>query len=333
MKRHITEREEIFELLGDLPSEEAEILQVGFTNDLVEEMEEIVGEIIKLGRRIYNFKIKPVIEDEDFLILEYEANGKRIKELATLNDKALLRTEPERVSEWKEKYKFDNLNPCYVGPFHPVVQKIILKALEENSGKLWKKKLAEGRKAVALYLLVPIRFKNPTAEINTSVEILTPIIYEPDKKDIRIDASLAYKLTSKAGKLEEMNPEDREVLEEAQSELRRKLPDIKAKIRSDIEKVRVKIEELASERRRLEIESRIKNKRKRFENLNSEIARKRSAGLKYDKEMREAKKIKREIEELQKMLEVVPESSLIIEFEKPKIAGGCLYVSSARHFT
>jgi len=47
---------------------------------------------------------------------------------------------------------------------------------------------------------------------------LTPMIYEPDRKDIRIDASLAYELTSKAGKLEEMNHEDRKVLEEARSE-------------------------------------------------------------------------------------------------------------------
>ena len=327
IRKHIADRREIFELLEDLPSEEAEILQVGFTNDLIEEMEEIIGEIIKLGRRIYNFKIGPVIEDEDFLIIEYEANGKRVKELASLNDKALLRTEPEKVSKWKEKYKLDNLNPCYLGPFHPVVQKIVLKVLEENSGKFWKKKLAGDRKAVGLYLLVPIRFKNPTAEIDTSVEILTPIIYEPEKKEIRIDASLAYELTSKAGKLEEMNHEDRKVLEEARSELQRKLPDIKDKIRSDIEKVRVEIEELALKRRRLEIESRIKDKQKRLENLNNEIARKRSAVLKYDREMREAKKIKREIEELQKMLEIVPESGLIIEFEKPEIIGGCLYVS------
>jgi len=231
------------------------------------------------------------------------------------------------VSEWKEKYKLDNLNPCYLGPFHPVVRETVSKVLEENSGKFWKKKLSWDKKVAALYLLVPVRFKNPTAEIDTSIEILTPIIYELDRKDIRIDASLAYELTSKVGKLEEMSPEDRKVLEEARSELQRKLPDIKDKIRSDIEKVRVEIEELALERRRLEIESRIKDKQKRLENLNSEIARKRSAGLKYDKEMQEAKKIKREIEELQKMLDVVPESGLIIEFEKPRIAGGCLYVS------
>jgi len=44
--------------------------------------------------------------------------------------------------------------------------------------------LAGNRKAVALYLLVPIRFENPTAGIDTSVEILTPIIYEPDRKEI-----------------------------------------------------------------------------------------------------------------------------------------------------
>jgi len=327
IRRHIADRREIFELLEDLPSEEIEIFQVGFTNDLIEEMEEIAGEIIKLGRRVCGFKIKPIIEDEDFLILEYEANGKRIKELATLNDKALLRTEPERMSEWKEKYKFDNLNPCYVGPFHPVVQKIISKVLEENSGKLWKKKLSWNKKAVALYLLVPVRFENLTAQIDTLIEILTPVIYEPEKKEIRIDASLAYKLASKGGKLDEMSPDDMKVLEEAQSELQRELPDIKDKIRSDIGKVKVEIEELALERRRLEIESRIKDKRKRLENLSSEIARKRSAGLKYDKEMREAKKIKREIEEISKMLEIVPESSLNIDFEEPKILGGCLYIS------
>ena len=277
--------------------------------------------------RIYDFKISPVIEDEDFLIIEYEVNGKRVKELASLNDKALLRIKPEKVSKWKEKYKLDNLNPCYLGPFHPVVQKIVSKVLEENSGKFWKKKLAGDRKAVGLYLLVPIRFKNPTAEIDTSVEILTPMIYEPEKKEIRIDATLVYKLASREGKLGEMNPDDKKILEEAQTELEIKLPDIKDKIRSNIEKVKVEIEELALKRRRLEIESRIKDKQKRLENLNSEITRKRSAGLKYDKEMREAKKIKREIEELQKMLEFVPESGLIIEFEKPKIVAGCLYVS------
>jgi len=327
IKKHITDRGEIFELLETLPSEETEILQVGFTNDLIEKIDEIVGEILKLGMRICDFKIKPIIEDGNFLILEYEVNGKRIKEFATLNDKALLRIEQKRVSEWRGKYKFDNLNPCYVGPFHPVVQEIILKVLKENSGKFWKKKLSGGRKAVGLYSLVSIRFENPTAEVDTSVEILTPIIYEPDKKEIRIDASLVYELTFRAGKLEEINPEDMKVLEEAQTELEKKFTDIKDKIRSDIEKVKVEIEGLALERQRLEIESRIKDKQKRLDKLNSEIARKRSGGLKYDKEMREAKKIKREIEDLQKRLEVVPESSLIIEFEKLKIAGGCLYVS------
>ena len=49
--------------------------------------------------------------------------------------------------------------------------------------------------------------------------------------------------------------------------------------------------------------------------------------MKYDKEMREAKKIKREIETLQKGLGVVPGSGLIIEFKEHKIVGGCLYVS------
>ena len=327
IRKHIADRREIFELLEDLPSEEAEILQVGFTNDLIEKIEEIVGGIIRFGMKIYDFKIKPVIEDEDFLIIEYKVNGKKVKELATLNDKALLRIKPEKMIELKEKYKLDNLNPCYLGPFHPIVQKIVSKVLEENSGKFWKKKLAGGRKVVVLYLLVPIRFKNPTAEIDTSVEILTPIIYEPDIKKIKIDAFLVYKLASKEGKLEKLSPDDMKVLEEAQSELRRKLSDIEGKIRANIEKVKVEIEELALERQRLEIESRIKEKQKRLENLNSEIARKRSAGLKYDKEMREAKKIKRKIEELQKLLELVPKSGLIVEFKEHKVVGGCLYVS------
>jgi len=51
-------------------------------------------------------------------------------------------------------------------------------------------------------------------------------------------------LTSKVGKLEEMNPEDIKVLEEAQSELQRRFTDIKDKIRSDIEKVKVEIEDM-----------------------------------------------------------------------------------------
>jgi len=76
-------------------------------------------------------------------------------------------------------------------------------------------------------------------------------------------ATSVDELLKKGGKvrlligLGEMNPEDRKVLEEAQTELKRKFPDIKDKIR----------------------------------------------------------------------LEIVPESGLIVEFEKPKIAGGCLYVS------
>jgi len=144
---------------------------------------------------------------------------------------------------------------------------------------------------------------------------------------LKIDAFLVYKLASKEGKLEKLSPDDMKVLEEAQSELRRKLSDIEGKIRANIEKVKVEIEELALERQRLEIESRIKEKQKRLENLNSEIARKRSAGLKYDKEMREAKKIKRKIEELQKLLELVPKSGLIVEFKEHKVVGGCLYVS------
>ncbi len=326
IRKHVAERKEIFELLEELPSEEAEILQVGFTNNLIEKIEEITGEVIKLRRRLPGFRVQPIIEDEDFMILNYEKDGGRVRELVTLNDKALLSAEPEKVSEWKERYKFENLNPSYVGPFHPIIKKTVDLLIEENFGEFWKKRVAHGKETVALYLLVPLKFKNPTAEIDTSVEILTPIIYEPDKKEIEPDALKAYELVCSSGKFEDMTDEDQKIVDEARTELWRKIENIKSKIRADIEKVRVEIEELALQRQRFEIERKIEEKMKRLESLNNEINRKRNAGLKYDKEMQEAKKLKGEIDDLQERLEVVPESGLIIEFEEPQIAGGCIYV-------
>lgn len=327
LNKHITERKEIFELLEELPSEEVEILQIGFTNNLIENIEEIVGETIKFGRKTFDFGIQPITEDQDFIILDYEEDGKRVKELSTLNEKALLSITPERVQEWKRKYKFESLNPSYLGPFHPVVRKSTDLLIEQNFGKFWKKKVANGKPMVSLYLLVSLRIKNLAAEIDTSMEVLAPVLYEVDRREIKIDAIKVYDLVCCNGKIEDLDDRDREILEEARKQVDRDMENIEGKIRTGIEKVKIEIEELALERQRLEIQKKIEEKMKKLESLNREINRKRNSGLNYAKEMYEAKKTKEELDELQKMLEIVPKSGLIIEFEEPKIAGGCIYVS------
>lgn len=58
LKSHITERKEIFELLEELPSEEAELIQLGFTNNLIDEIDEIIGELLKIGRNILDLRIQ-----------------------------------------------------------------------------------------------------------------------------------------------------------------------------------------------------------------------------------------------------------------------------------
>ena len=327
LKKHITERKEIFELLGELPSEEGEIFQVGFTNNLIERIEEVVGEIVKLGRKTFDFRVHPVIEDQDFIILDYEEDGKRIKELSTLNEKALLSIKPENVQEWKEKYGFENLNPSYLGPFHPIVRKTTDSLIEQNYGIFWKKKVTNGKPVISFYLLVPLRIKNTTAGIDTNIELLAPILYEIDKKEIRIDAIKTYELACCSGKIEGLEDEDKGIFEEAQEKLDKNMNDIKDKIRADIEKVKIDIEELALEKQISNTQSKIEEKRKKLESLNREINRKRNSGLNYKKERDEAKKIQEELAELQKILEVIPESGLVIDFGEPKIVGGCIYVS------
>lgn len=327
LKKHITERKEIFELLEELPSEEVEILQVGFTNNLIEKMEDVIGEIVKLGRKKFGVRIQTIIEDQDFMILDYEKDGKRLRELSTLNDKALLSVEPEKVNEWKEKYKFENFDPCYLGPFHPVIDKIANLLIEQNFGKFWKKKIANNKRTISLYLIVPLTIKNPTAELETAIEILAPVLYECDKKEIRINAAKTYELAHHSGKIEDLNGNDMEILEEAKTALGRKMNSVKDKVRADVEKVKIEIEELALQKQRLETERKIKEKKKKLEGLNKEINQKRNSGLRYEKELREAKKSKGELHKLQKALEAVPESGLIIEFEEPRIAGGCVYAS------
>jgi len=120
---------------------------------------------------------------------------------------------------------------------------------------------------------------------------------------------------------------DKEILETVRMGLDRKGDSIKDRIRADIEKVKIEIEELALEKQRLEVKRKIGDKMKKLESLKREMNRKRNSGLRYQKEMQEAKKLKGELGELQKELEKVPESGLIIEVEDPKIVGGCMYVS------
>lgn len=326
LKKHVTERREIFELLEELPTEEAEILQVGFTNNLIKNIEEIIGEIVKVGKKTFDIRIQPVIENQDFMVLDYERDGKRTKELCTLNEKALLSIRPEKINEWKEKYKFENFDPWYLGPFHSVVKKTIDMLIEKNSNKFWKKE-GNSKQAISFYLLVPLKIKNLTAEIEEVFEIFTPVLYEIDKKEIKIDATKIYDLVCDRGEIKDLNDKDRKILEEAKMKLNNEMGNIKDKIRADIEKVKVEIEELALQKQRAEIERRIEEKRKKLESLNKEINRKRNSGLKYEKELREAEKLKSELDNLQESLETVPESGLITEFEEPRIVGGCMYVS------
>ncbi|MCL0090167.1 SNF2-related protein [Dehalococcoidia bacterium] len=326
LKKHITERKEIFELLEELPAEEVEILQVGFTNTLIEKIEEVLREMMRFGKNALDFRFRPIIEDQDFMILEYKKDGKRIKELATLNERALLLIDPEKVYEWREKYKFENINPSYLGPFHPLIRKAADLLIKQNFGKFWKKKGANSKPIISFYLLVPLKIKNLTAEIETTIEILTPILYEIDKKELSIDATKVYEVATAPGKVEDLGDEDKEILKEAQEKLNRNMNNIKDRIRADIEKVKIEIEELALEKQRVEIERRLKEKERKLKSLNEEINRKRSSGLRYEKEMREAKKLKQEIDTLNEQLKIVPESSLTIDFEEEKLVGGCLYV-------
>ncbi len=103
------------------------------------------------------------------------------------------------------------------------------------------------------------------------------------------------------------------------------IDNIKSKVRAQIEKVKVEIEELALQKQREEVEKKIQEKQQELESLNREITRRRNSGLNYSKEMQEAKRLKEELNDLQRALGVVPESNLDIEFGEPNLIGGCLY--------
>ena len=326
LKKHVADRKEIFDLLEELPSEEVEILQVGFTNNLIGEIEDIVGKVMKMGKELLNLKIHPVIEDNNFFILDYQKDGRPIKELSTLNEKALINVNFENVKEWKEKYSFENVNPCYIGPFHYVVEKISDLWIEQHTGKFFKK-ITGDKHAISFYTLLPLKIKNFTADIDISFNIFVPVLYEPEKKEIKIDAQKVYELSTSSGKIENIDENDEVFIEEANKILYNEIDNIKSKVRADIEKVKIEIEELALQRQRTEFEIKIKEKQRKLECLNREIVRRRNSGLRYDKEMREAKRLKEELYKLQRELEVVPESSLIIEFGEPNLMGGCIYHS------
>jgi len=214
LRQHIIDRKEIFDLLEELPSEEKEILQVGFTNNLIDKIEDIVSDLIKIGKDMFNFEIQPIIEDNNFFILNYQKNGKTIKELATLNEKAIININVENIKKWREKYGFENANPCYVGPFHYLIDKISNIGIENNSGKFWKKETAN-KNAISFYTLFPLKIKNSTANIETFLDVFVPVLYEPKRKEIKIDAQEAYELSILRGKVEDINENDKVSIEEA----------------------------------------------------------------------------------------------------------------------
>jgi hypothetical protein len=325
--KHLTERREIFELLEDLPTEEVEIVQVGFSQKLIESLESIIQKLITLNQKHYEIEVTPIVENENFIIVSYKKDGRKVKELSTLNEKVLLTINTEEINEWREKYNFDNITPTYVGPFHPLITKVVDDTIKQNSGKFWKKKIHDRGNVVTLYLEVPVQISNPTAQIDTSLEIFVPILYDVESKEMEINAEKAYALVCLEGKIEKPTEDDEKKLRMAKEAAKKKTEDLIGKIITNIENVRVEMEELARHKHRIEIERKMEEKRRKLENLSREINRKRSAGLKYEEEMREAKRVKKDLDELQRKLEEVPESSLSINFGDVEIVGGCLYVS------
>jgi SNF2 family DNA or RNA helicase len=324
LKQHITNRREIFELLEELPFEEREILQVGFTNNLIEKIEDILGNLLKIGKRMLDFKIQPI--GEDFFILYYKKNGKKVKELSTLKEKTIINVDLEKIKNWREKYNFENLTPSYVGPFHYLIEKISELCIERYSGKFWKKKIL-GQHAIAFYTLFPLNIENPTAEIEIHFDVFVPVLYDLKREDIEINALKVYELSTLEEKIEDIDENDEVFIKRGKEVFYSKIDNIKSKIRADIKKVKIEIEELAIQKHRAELEAKIKEKMQKLESLNKEMVRKRNSGLKYDKEMYEAKKLMDELSNLQKDLEKVPESSLIIRVDEPRIIGGCIYYS------
>lgn len=152
-----------------------------------------------------------------------------------------------------------------------------------------------------------------------------PILYETEREQIKIDAQKVYELSISPGKIEEIDENDNALIEKARKIIFNEIENIKDKVRADIEKVKIEIEELALQKQRIELEAKIKEKQKKLENLNNEIARKQNSGMAYKKEMHEAKRLREELENLQKNLDGTPESSIIIDFEEPNLMGGCLY--------
>ena len=324
LKKHITERKEIFELLEELPAEEVEIIQVSFATELVDKIEAIIKEIVKMSKKLLNFRIKPIIEDNDFFILEYQRDGKKLKELATLNDKALINISLDTVKEWKRKYEFQNINPSYIGPFHYIVDRACSTWIENNKNKFFKKVVGD-KKLVALYLILPLTIKNFTANIEVSFELFVPVLYDLERNEVEIKTQKVYELAISSGKIEDIDEKNMVILEKAKKCLYSQIENIKNKVRANIEKVKIEMEELALRKHRVEIETKIKEKRRKLENLNREIVRRRNSGLRYEKEMFKAKRLKEELINLQKKLELTPQSNFTIEFKNPELIGGCIY--------
>jgi len=326
LKKHITERKEIFELLEELPNEEREILQIGFTMNLIDKTEEIIEKLLKIGKKIDDFKIEPIIEDQDFFILEYKLD-KKLRELVTLKEKAILLLNKERLLEWKRKYKFENLEPRYFCYYHPLIERIIDKIIEQNSNRFWKKRISNEKQIVAFYILIPVKIENATSNISINLEIFVPVIYEINSDEIRIDCDKLYEFVNLPGKIEDLNDDDKKIVTSAQQVLSKEVGKIKDKISADIQKVRIEIEEMALEKNRIEIQERISQINKKREKIIREINRKRDSGMRFDKEREEYNKLTQEINELQEKLRKVPESGIIIEFGKEKFIGGCLFSS------
>jgi len=157
------------------------------------------------------------------------------------------------------------------------------------------------------------------------LEIFAPVIYEVGSNEIRPDCNNLYELVNLPGKIEDLNDDEKKIVQSAHQVLSNEISKIKDKIRADIQNVRVEIEEMALEKKRREIEKRITKINEKLGNLRQEINRKQERGIRCDKEKEEYRKLIQEFYELKEKLREVSETGIPVEFGEEKIIGGCLY--------
>ena len=164
--------------------------------------------------------------------------------------------------------------------------------------------------------------------MSTTLEILVPVIYEVFANEMRIDSKKLFELIFIPRKIESLTEKDKEIIPLAQQKLlNQEISKIKDKIRADIEKVRIEIQEIGLEKKRAEVYKKISEINNKCPILIQQINRKRSSGMRWEKEKKEYDELTKKVNGLKEKLREVLKLGIKMEFGKEKIVGGCLYVS------